>query len=637
VSDISPLAPSAAGQAPTRQTRPVSDSLEPGRVAAARHLPFEVADLLRIVLIAAAAAALGSGVWKAFGHPMLAGVAITLIGGYPIFKEAIENIVERRMTMELSMTIALVAALAIGEVFTALLITGFVLAAEVLEHLTVSRGRRAIGQLLEFLPRRAEVRRDRRWQDVPIDDVCVGDRILVRPGARIPVDGVILDGESAIDQATITGESLPVDLRPGNRVFAGSLNRTGALEVESERIGRDTTFGQIMETVEHAQEHRAPIQKISDRLAGYLVYCAMAAAIVTFIVTRDPRSTIAVIIVAGACGVAAGTPLAILGAIGRAARSGVIIKGGIHLEALWSIDTVVLDKTGTVTFGDVSVQGVYPAAGVSVRELLEAAASAESKSEHPIGRAIVRYAVQAGMPVRDANHFTSIAGQGVRAFCGGEEIVVGTSSFVTAGRFAEVPPTDGSTTAFVVRGGRYLGSICVADQPRPEAKEAVTALRFLKLTTYLMTGDSQSASDRVARELGVDHVETGLLPDAKMARVRALAQRRRVAMVGDGVNDAPALAAAAVGIAMGSGTDVARESADIVLIGNDLLKFVDVVQLARRTRGIILQNFAGTLLVDTVGIGLASAGILTPVMAALIHVSSELLFILNSARLIPHD
>jgi Cd2+/Zn2+-exporting ATPase/Cu+-exporting ATPase len=472
---------------------------------------------------------------------------------------------------------------------------------------------------------------------VPIDGVLIGDRVLVRPGGRIPVDGVILDGESAVDQATITGESLPVDLRPGSGVFAGSLNRTGALEVETKRIGRDTTFGRIIETVEHAQQHRAPIQKVSDRLAGYLVYCAMAAAMVTFVITRDARSTIAVIIVAGACGVAAGTPLAILGAIGRAAKSGVIIKGGIHLEALWSIDTVVLDKTGTVTFGDVSVQGVYPAAGVSVRDLLDAASCAESRSEHPIGRAIVRYAVQAGLPMRDASSFSSIAGQGVRAFCGREEILVGTSSFVTAGRFAEIPVTDGSTTAYVVRGGRYLGSLSVADQPRPEAKEAVAALRFLKLATYLMTGDSQTASNRVARELGVDHVETGLLPDEKMARVRALAQNGRVAMVGDGVNDAPALAAAAVGIAMGSGTDVARESADIVLIGNDLLRFVDVVQLARRTHGIILQNFAGTLLVDTVGIGLASAGILTPVMAALIHVSSELLFILNSARLIPHD
>jgi P-type Cu+ transporter len=602
------------------------------------HPPVEPADLARILLIAVSAAALGSGFWGAFGHPNLVGLAVTVVGGYPIFKEAVENIVEHRMTMELSMTIALVSALLIGETFTALLITGFVLAAEVLEHLTVSRGRHAIGELLEFLPRRVEVRRNERWIDLPIAELRVGERVLVRPGARISVDGVVTNGESAVDQATITGESLPVDVRPGNRVFAGSVNQSGALEVQAEHIGADTTFGRIVDAVEHAEQHRAPIQRVSDRLAGYLVYFALGAALMTFLITHNVRSTISVIIVAGACGVAAGTPLAILGAIGRAARLGVIIKGGIHLESLWSIDTVVLDKTGTVTFGDVRVHAIYPASGVAVHEVLEAAAIAESRSEHPIGRAIAKYAAEKGIAPREPTRFVYEPGQGVRARFGGEEILVGNSRFVTAGRLADPPSvSDGSTTVFVVRGGRYLGSLSLADAPRPDAKRAVADLRSLKLKTYLLTGDSQAATERVARDLGVDDFETGLLPEAKLARVRLLAEKRGVAMVGDGINDAPALVAATVGVAMGSGTDVARESADVVLIGNELVKVVDAVRLARRTHGIIIQNFAGTLLVDGAGIVLAAIGVLTPVLAALIHVSSELLFIINSARLIPRQ
>ncbi len=602
------------------------------------HPSIESADLARIALIGTAAAILGSHAWNAFGHPHLVGLAVTLVGGYPIFKEAIDNIVERRMTMELSMTIALIAALAIGEVLTALLITGFVLAAEVLEHLTVARGRRAIGQLLEFLPRQVHVRRDGQFVEVSIDQLHVGDRVLVRPGGRLPVDGVVVDGESSVDQATITGESLPVDMRPGSRVFAGSMNQSGALEIESERVGRDTTFGHIIDAVEHASQSRAPIQKISDRLAGYLVYCAMAAAVATFVVTRDIRSTISVIIVAGACGVAAGTPLAILGAIGRAARFGAIIKGGIHLEALWSVDTVVLDKTGTVTFGDVRVQSVYPAAGASARDVLEAAAIAESRSEHPIGRAIATYAAERGVVAREPVRFSYAPGLGVRALDGGEEILVGNSEFVTAGRLPELPESaSGSTTVFVVRGGQYLGSLALADVTRPEAKRAIANLKRLGIKSYIFTGDSQAATERIARDLVVDGFETALMPDAKLARVRAMAQKGRVAMIGDGVNDAPALAAATVGVAMGSGTDVARDSADIVLIGNDLLKFVETLRLARRTRGIIVQNFAGTLLVDSVGIALAATGMLTPVLAALIHVSSELLFILNAARLVPRQ
>ncbi|MGH7087321.1 MAG: heavy metal translocating P-type ATPase, partial [Stellaceae bacterium] len=296
------------------------------------------------------------------------------------------------MTMELSMTIAIAAAAAIGQFFTALVITLFVLVAEVLEGLTVGRGRKAIRDLLEFLPREVAVRRAGSIRSVSAEALSVGDAILAAPGGRIPVDGVVLSGHSFVDESRITGESMRVEKTAGARVFAGSINQSGALEIAAERIGRDTSYGKIIEAVERAEKSRAPVQRLADRLAGYLVYFALGAAVLTFLITHNIYATISVIIVAGACGIAAGTPLAILGAIGRSARLGAIIKGGVHLETLGRVDTVVLDKTGTLTFGRPEVQQISPVANTTADELLDAAATAELRSEHPLGKAIVAYA-----------------------------------------------------------------------------------------------------------------------------------------------------------------------------------------------------------------------------------------------------
>ena len=597
-------------------------------------------DLARVALIAIAAAAVWFRVWEPIPRVSVIGLVATLVGGWPIFREAFENIVQRKMTMELSMTIALLAALAIGEFFTTLVITLFVLVAEVLEGLTVARGRRAIQRLLDFLPRTALVRRGGEIREVASDEVRPGDLVLVNPGALVPVDGTVVGGHSYVDQATITGESMPVEKAAGAVVFAGTVNQTGALEVKADRLGRDTSFGKIIEAVESAERSRAPIQKTADRLAGYLVYFAIAAAALTFLITRDVRSTISVVIVAGACGIAAGTPLAILGAIGRAARQGAIVKGGLYLEALARVNTVVFDKTGTLTYGAPEVRSVRPLNGASEREVLEAAAVAERRSEHPLAKAIVRKADAAGLPVREPDTFDYAPGSGVVATSGGEEIVVGNRRLLSKHRLEAlvggVSAHGSGTEVFVVRGGRALGTITVADTTRPEAKDAVRALRELGIRTLLLTGDARTVAESVGRELAVDEVEAELLPEAKRERVKALvAAGRTVAMVGDGVNDAPALVEATVGVAMGSGTDVARESADVVLLGNDLLKFVETLRIARRTRRVIMQNFAGTLAVDGIGIALAAFGVLNPLLAAFIHVASELTFILNSARLLP--
>jgi len=591
-----------------------------------------------VLLVAVAAAAVWARLWEPFARFSVIGLLATLVGGYPIFKEAWDNIRERRMTMELSMTIALVAALLIGEVFTALIITLFVLVAEILERLTVARGRRAIGDLLELLPRTAVVRRGEDTFETTVGELRRGDTILIRPGALIPADGTVTAGRSFVDQAAITGESLPVEKVRGEAVYAGTVNQAGALEVWVERVGRDTSFGRIVEIVERAEHTRAPIQKTADRLAGYLVYVALGAAALTFSVTHNVRSTIAVIIVAGACGVAAGTPLAILGGIGRAARLGAIVKGGLHLETLARVDTIILDKTGTVTFGTPQVSRTVPAAGTSELDLLGVAAAAERPSEHPLGQAIVRRAAERGLAGVTADAFEYQPGHGVTARIHGAEVLVGSRRHMAEHGVAmpNVPTASTAREIHVARDGRYLGSILVADTVRPEARGAVQQLKALGVHVVLLTGDTAETARSVAQELAVGEVAAGLLPEQKLDRVRALVgSGHTVAMVGDGVNDAPALVAANVGIAMGSGTAVARESADIVLLGNDLEKLVDTVRIARRTRAVIYQNFAGTLTVDAVGVALAAYGLLPPIAAAFIHVTSELLFILNSARLLP--
>jgi Cd2+/Zn2+-exporting ATPase/Cu+-exporting ATPase len=595
-------------------------------------------EIVRIVFVAGAAAAF----WFAGAHLSLplfvAGVICALVGGYPIFHEAVENILERRMTMELSMAIAILAALAIREVFTALVITLFVLVAEVLEGLTVGRGRRAIRHLIELLPSTVTVSEGGGWSEVGVQKVAVGALVLIKPGSRIPVDGSVVGGHSYVDQATITGESMPVEKNPGKQVFAGTINQSGALEVRVERLGRDTTFGKIIQAVEQAEQSRAPIQRIADRLAGYLVYFAFGAAIVTFIVTHNIRSTISVIIVAGACGIAAGTPLAILGAIGRAAQQGAIIKGGLYLEKLAEVDTILLDKTGTLTLGTLELLDVHPVPEISAALLLKTAAMAESRSEHPVAKAILKKALERGVAYEDSSQFEYTPGKGVSAICEGDEVIVGSENFLLA-RGVSLLRGNGlgaDSEVFVARQGKFLGTLVVADMLRPEAKEAIQSLKSMGLRTVLLTGDAKAVAEDVGKKLGVDEVASELLPEEKLQYVKRLAEASHtVAMVGDGVNDAPALAQATVGIAMGSGTDVAQESADVVLIGSDLSKLVETLRIARRCRKTIMQNFVGTLVVDSIGVGMAAFGLLNPLLAAFIHVSSELVFILNSARLVP--
>ena len=611
--------------------------MEQTEVAEVHHL--EKADPIRIAFVAISAIAVWLRWWEPFPNVSVIGIVATLIGGWPIWKEAFENLREKRMTMELSMSIALIAALAIGQFLTAIVIMFFVLVAEVLEGLTVARGRKAIKDLTNLLPREAVLRTLEGDRIVPIETLHTGDIVLIKPGSGIPVDGMVTSGVSFVDQSAITGESVPAEKMEGAEVFAGTINQSGALTVRTKSIGRDTAFGKIVETVEHAEQVRAPIQKTADRFAGYLVYFALACAVITFIITRNATSTISVIIVAGACGIAAGTPLAVLGAIGRAARNGSIIKGGIYLEALGNIDTVVFDKTGTLTFGVPRVTQIRPALGRNPEEVIEAAAIAEKNSEHPLASAVLAKAAEWKIIVSTPDEFRYVAGRGVLCSVGISKIVVGNKQWISENGITSAKGSGtnfSESSMYVGKDGTLLGTIDVKDVARPESRNAIQALRKMGLRTVLLTGDSKSVAKELRTELEFDSVMSELLPDQKMDEIKKMrAEGRNIAMVGDGINDAPALMQANVGVAMGSGTDVARESADIVLIGNDLLKFVETVKIARWCRSIIRQNFIGTIAVDTVGVALAAFGMLSPLLAALIHVSSELIFILNSTRLLP--
>jgi heavy metal translocating P-type ATPase len=591
---------------------------------------------MRILGVAAFAAVVA--LLSAAGVPWRVGAGVAgaglVVGCWPILAEAFDDARARRMSMELSMLIAIVAAAAIGSLLTALVITVFVLAAEILEDLSLDRGRDALTDLMEFLPSTVQVRDGAQMKAVPLATVVPGQVVVVSPGGRVPVDGTVVAGQSSVDQSRITGESMPVDVEAGGSVYAGSVNQMGALQIRAERVGPDSSYGQIVEAVRDAQSSQTPAQRWADRLAAWLVYLALAGAVVTYLVTGDLRATISVVIVAGACGIAAGTPLAALAAIGRSACAGAFIKAGTYLERLSTIDTIVFDKTGTLTTGVLRVTDIVPAPGIRADDLLATAAGVEWYSEHPIGRAIREAAAHRNLPILEAGRFDYQPGYGLTARVGDTDVRVGNPRLVPEAPPTNVPTAEGSAV-YVAVGDRYAGSIHVADTVRDSARQCVSDLERLGLRVVMITGDSNATARAVGEHLGIGEVHAELLPTDKVAAIRSLRSGgRRLAMVGDGVNDAPALAEANVGIAMGSGTDIAREAADIVLVAVDLSGLTHTVQIARRARRVVLANFIGTITIDLVGMVLAALGIVGPLLAAIVHVGSESTFILNSARLI---
>ena len=626
-------------------------------------------------------------------------VASVIAGGYPIFKESLYALRKGRVNMELSMVIAIIASLVLSQFLAGIVIAFFALLSEFLEGFIVRKGRENIQMLYNMAPRKAMVKRNlsedssndsygQQLISVKIDDVSVGDIVFVREGDIIPVDGHIIRGASTVDQSSITGESVPVEKSKGDTVFAGTINQSSHLEIICDKLATDTTFAKIIRLVEEAESSKAPIQRLSDNMATRLIQFAIGLSILTYALTQNITSALSVIVVAGACGLAVGTPIALLATMGKMSKRGIIVKGGLQLENLKHVGVIVFDKTGTLTYGKPAISQVVSFdSDTTPKEALMYAAFAEKKINHPLAKAIEDKAREMDIVVADESQEIDISsypknsngvmiGRGVtRANNKGQQISVGNAKFMAESLFAEssspvqllqllmnrnnqnfryLMDEDGkwgrddngifaSTTSFVAVNGRIVGAIFFEDTLREEAKEAIAELKAMGIHTAMFTGDNEMIAKRIADVAGIDEYYANLLPSDKVSRIEEIVKMRRqqnreeketVVMVGDGINDAPALAKADVGIAMGkTGTDVAIETADVILMSESLLKIPYLIRTSKRSIFIIKQNFFGTLFADGLGFVLAITGNLNPLLAAFVHVASEVVFMINSARL----
>ena len=521
---------------------------------------------------------------------------------------------------------------------SAVIIT-LVLLGQVLELRARRRTGSAIRELLSLAPPTARTVRDGDEQEVSLDEVQGGDILRVRPGEKIPVDGKLTEGKSSVDESMITGEPMPVQKHTGDQVIGGTVNQTGSFLMEAEKVGEDTVLSQIVNMVADAQRSRAPIQKVADVVAGYFVPAVVLAAIVTFIVwavlrPKEPAlawalvNAVAVLIIACPCALGLATPMAIMVGVGRGAKEGVLIKDAEVLETLEKVDTIVVDKTGTLTEGRPRLTECIPVDSDSNDDLLRMAASVEQQSEHPLARAIVEGARDRDLALSSVDGFDSVTGGGVHGSVEGTKVVIGKRSLLEENGTSNISGLDdranelqqqGRTVIYVAVGGTFAGLLAVSDPIKESTLEAVETLHRLGLRIIMLTGDNERTAKTVAEKLGIDEFEAGVRPEDKHDRIKSLkADGRRVAMAGDGINDAPALAEADVGIAMGTGTDVAIESAGVTLVKGDLRGIIKAVKLSRRTMQNIRQNLFFAFVYNALGVPIA-AGILYPVIGLLLN------------------
>jgi Cd2+/Zn2+-exporting ATPase len=604
--------------------------------------------------------------------PLSIFIAAYAFGGYYLLREAIDDLRQRRLEIDALMLVAAAGAAALDKWAEGALLLVLFSLGHALEHYAMDRARKAISALADLAPPTAEVRRDGGVSEVPVGELRTGDTVIVRPNSRIPADGFVSLGNSSVDQAPITGESVPVDkaavpdvavatarpqtLTDENRVFAGTINGNGALEMQVTRLAADSTLARLVAMVADAETQKSPTQRFTDRFERIFVPVVLGSVVLllfAFLVIDEPFGdsfyrAMAVLVAASPCALAIATPSAVLSGVARAARGGVLVKGGGPLELLGSLGAIAFDKTGTLTLSKPELTDAIPAPGVSEHDLLTVAVALEQLSDHPLAAAVVRDGLTrlgAGAEIPAANDLRSITGHGLTARIGGEEVFLGKAALfddiggpplpeslrATATRLEE----RGRTTVVLRKNGHYLGVLGLMDQPRPEAASVVDRLRRIGIKRMVMiSGDNQRVVDSVARTVGLDEAFGGLLPEDKVARVEQLRAESPVAMVGDGVNDAPAMAHATVGIAMGAaGSDVALETADVALMGDDLGRLPFVIGLSRATSSIIRQNLWISLGMVAILVPATLSGLQLGV-AVVFHEGSTLLVVANALRLL---
>ncbi|OUM88037.1 heavy metal translocating P-type ATPase [Parageobacillus thermoglucosidasius] len=530
---------------------------------------------------------------------------------------------------------------------SAVLIT-LVLVGKYFEARAKGRTTEAISKLLSLQAKEALVVRDGKEVKVPLEQVAVGDTIIVKPGEKIPVDGIVIAGASAVDESMITGESIPVDKKAGDRVIGATINTTGTLTIRAEKVGKDTALANIVKIVEEAQGSKAPIQRLADVISGIFVPIVVGIAVLAFVVwyffvapgdlPKALEVGIAVLVIACPCALGLATPTSIMVGTGKGAEHGILFKGGEYLEETHKINAVLLDKTGTVTKGKPEVTDV-----IEFQEgMLDYAVSAESGSEHPLAQAVVEYGKRQQIPVKPLERFTALAGHGIEATVAGKRVLVGTRKLMKENnvdmsqheaKMVQLE-TEGKTAMLVAIDGELAGIIAVADTIKENAKEAIRALKQMGIDVYMVTGDNARTAKAIAEQAGIDHVYAEVLPEDKASIVETLQREgKRVAMVGDGINDAPALAKADIGMAIGTGTDVAIETADVTLVGGDLAHIPKAVELSRKTMTNIRQNLFWALFYNTIGIPVAAAGLLEPWIAGAAMAFSSVSVVTNALRL----
>ena len=572
-----------------------------------------------------------------------------VISGIPLLYLAVWRIIYNpgisKISSALLITIAMFAAIAIGDLFAAGEVAFIMAIGALLEDATTNRAKKGLKKLISLAPTQGRRIRNGKEELIPAEKIVKGDMLRILPGETVPVDGVIVSGETSVDQSIMTGESLPVDKVVGDTVFCGTINRFGATDIRATKVGEDSSLQKLIRMVQEGEDKKAPMARIADRVASWLVPVAMLVAVIAGIATRDIVRAVTVLVVFCPCALVLATPTAIMAAIGQATKHGVIIKSGEALEKMGKVDTIAFDKTGTLTYGKLEVSDVLSfSPELSKDKLLYLAASAEAKSEHPLGKAIVAYAKKLDLPLSESAAFQMTSGKGISAEVDGYQLLCGNEKYlhecgvsVTANADAALEKLrlQGKASILVAVNGQCVGVIALSDVLRPEAAAMVQKLTAMQTNTVLLTGDNQKTADYFAAQVGIREVYADLLPEDKVGNIAALQQRdRNVCMIGDGVNDAPALKTASVGVAMGSmGSDIAVEAADIALMSDDISKIPYLKRLSNATVKTIKLSITLSMCINFLAVTLSVLGLLNPTTGALVHNAGSCFVVLIAALL----